>query len=429
MPKKADGWLRRRMYAEGEVWLFCWGVPCPGKRPAEHSRVVGLVRDFPRKADAWREVQLKGLWKHVYPSFSISPMFGELAQDFRLTELKRNGPLSKRAQETIDNHESMLDGYILPKWGSTRALDIKPPMVEAWFEGLATTAVGRFYPEGTEPPKGYVRKPLEWSSIQKIKSTMSLVYAHALRQELLPGGNEVNPFRDPKTEGGVRCITISHYDATVVTTEQMIKILEYLNTEITQMEWTIAILHATTALRPEEGFGLKWQDIDWQKEQINLARAWSKGAETDGKTSSSLVPVPMHPVLAGFLLDWRRQSPYSKDEDWVFPSFKLRGAEPRTASTAAQNYLRPAAVYAGVIEEGSSKRFGWHNLRHSLAEFLAGEVDPAVTMKILRHRKISTTLQHYTHKVMDKQKAAQGLFLKAIGKNRAPKRKPPKRTR
>lgn len=429
MSKKAEGWLRRKRYAEGEVWLFCWGVPRPGQRAAENSRLIGLVKDFPKKADAWREVQLKGYWKFVYPSLSISPTFGELAQDFRLNELKRNGALSRRAQETIDNHESLLDGYILPKWGSMRALDIKPPMVEAWFEELAEEAVGRFYPAGTEPPKGYVPKPLEWSSIQKLKSTMSLVFAHALRQGMLQGGNEVNPFRDPKTEGGVRCITISDYDATVVTPEQMIRILEFLNTETTQMEWTIALLLATTALRPEEGFGLKWQDIDWQTDQINLTRAWSKGVETDGKTLGSLVPVPMHPVLAGFLLDWRCQSPYSNDEDWVFPSYKLRGAEPRTASTAAQNYLRPAAVYAGVIEEGSSKRFGWHNLRHSLAEFLAGEVDPAVTMKVLRHRKIATTLQHYTHKVMDKQRAAQGLFLQAIGKNRGPKRKPPKRTR
>jgi integrase len=69
-----------------------------------------------------------------------------------------------------------------------------------------------------------------------------------------------------------------------------------------------------------------------------------------------------------------------------------------------------------VIEEGSSKRFGWHNLRHSLAEFLAGNVDLVVTMKMLRHKRISTTSERYTHRVTDKQQEAQELFLKAIGK-------------
>jgi integrase len=422
MPRKAKGWLRRKTYADGEVFLFCYNVPRPGMRPAEKSQLIGLVCDFPTEDDAWREAQSKGYWKLVDPGLSISPTFGELAQHFRLDELKRNGPLSKRAGETIATHESMLDGYILPKWATTRALDMTVPMIEKWFEELATTPKGRTYLEGEKPPKGYVPKPLEWTSIQKIRSTMSLVFSHALRNRLLQGGKEVNPFRHPKKEGGVRCITVSNYEATYVTPEQMILILEFLNTATTQMEWTMALLHACTAVRGEEGFALKWKDIDWRLGQINLKRAWSKGVETDGKNEGALVPVAMHPVLAKALLEWHRQSPYPNDDDWLFPSLKLKGKVPRSASSAAQDYLRPAAVYAGVIEEGSSKRFGWHNLRHSLATFLAGKVDPAITMKTLRHRKLST-LGHYTHSVLQKQRAAQGKFLNAIEQKEGLKKK------
>ena len=384
--------------------------------------MIGLVRDLPKKEDAWRAANLKGFWTLVDPNLSISPTFGELAQHWRLHELKRNGALSKRAEETISTNESVLDGYVLPRWASVRALNMLVPTIEAWFEELATTPNGRTYPEGQTPPKGYQSKPLEWTSIQKIRSVMSLVFSHALRHRLLHGGKEVNPFRNPKTEGGVRCITVSDYEATVITPEQMILILEFLNTPTTQMEWMMALLHGATGLRGEEGFGLQWGDIDFAGGQINLQRAWSKGQETEGKNEGALVPVPMHSVLAGFLKEWRRQSPYSNDEDWVFPSLKLKGEKPRTASIAAQDYLRPAAVYAGVIEEGSRKRFGWHNLRHSLAEFLAGEVDPAVTMKTLRHRKISTTMEHYTHRIGNKQRGAQGLYLEAIGKKSGSKK-------
>jgi hypothetical protein len=56
-------------------------------------------------------------------------------------------------------------------------------------------------------------------------------------------------------------------------------------------------------------------------------------------------------------------------------------------------------------------------LRLSLAEFLAGEVDPVVTMKMLQHKRLATTAEIYIHHVTKKQQAAQGLFLKAIGKN------------
>lgn len=414
MPQKAEGWIRRRTYAEGEVWLFCFNVPRPSHRPAENTRVIGLVKDFPKKADAEREAQRRGLWKLLDPTLSISPTFGELAQHFRANELKRNGPLSARAEETISTHESLLDGYILPKWGSVRALDMTVPMVETWFEELSAINVGRTYADGNEAPSGYVAKPLEWTSIVKIRSTMSLVFSNALRNRLLPAGLEVNPFRSAKYSGGVRCITVSGYEATVVSPEQMMLILEFLNTETTHMEWMMAVLHACTAVRPEEGFALKWSDIDWEASVIHLRRAWSKGKVTDGKNSSALVPIAMDPVLAGLLLEWRRESLYAGDDDWVFPSLKLKGKVPRSASSAAQDYLRPAAVYAGVIEEGSRKRFGWHNLRHSLATFLAGRVDPAVTMKILRHRKLSTTLQVYTHRSQKNELNAQGMFVEEL---------------
>jgi integrase len=413
MPKNGEGWLRRKTYVDGEVWLFCFDVPRPGERPAENSRVIGLVSDFPRKADARREAQRLGFWKLLDPELSISPTFGELAQHFRIGELKRNGPLSRRAAETVDTHESVLDGYILARWASVRALDMTVPMVEEWFEELAEKATGRTYNDGKQAPSGYVAKPLEWTSIQKIRSTMSLVFTNALRHRLLTGGQEINPLRSPK-HGGARCISVSDYEATVVTPEQMMLILEFLNTETTQMEWTMALLHACTAVRPEEGFALKWSDIDWENHVIHLRRAWSKGKVTNGKNSSALVPIAMDPVLARFLLEWRRESPYADDDDWLFPSLTLKGEVPRSASIAAQDYLRPAAVYAGVIKEGSKKRFGWHNLRHSLATFLAGRVDPAITMKILRHRRIATTLELYTHRSQDKELSAQGLFMKEL---------------
>lgn len=60
----------------------------------------------------------------------------------------------------------------------------------------------------------------------------------------------------------------------------------------------LALLHVATALRPGEAFGLRWQDIDWQKGQISIRRGWSKGKETRGKTKRSMTEVAMHPVLA-----------------------------------------------------------------------------------------------------------------------------------
>ncbi|MBN9614935.1 MAG: site-specific integrase [Acidobacteriales bacterium] len=92
----------------------------------------------------------------------------------------------------------------------------------------------------------------------------------------------------------------------------------------------------------------------------------------------------------------------------------LKGKKPRAAGVAGQDYLRPAAVRAGVIPKDYQGRFGWHNLRHSLATFFAAnEVNLPVIQSILRHAKPSTTAI-YTHRVNAAHMAAQEKFLNAI---------------
>src|SRR5207245_10720914 len=127
-------------------------------------------------------------------------------------------------------------------------------------------------------------------------------------------------------------------------------------------------------------------------------------------------PVAMHPALAGYLQEWGNESPYSKDGDWIFPSFREKGRIPRAASCCGKDYLRPAAVAAGVIAKQDRSRFGWHNLRHSLATFFgSNEVHPSVIQTMLRHTKRQTT-DRYIHSVNSKQVEAQGMYLKAIKK-------------
>ena len=67
------------------------------------------------------------------------------------------------------------------------------------------------------------------------------------------------------------------------------------------------------------------------------------------KTKTSRGPVPLHPLLAGFMLGWQQTTMYSQPGDWVFPSFKLKGQKPRVANMLVADYLRPAAVKAGIL--------------------------------------------------------------------------------
>jgi integrase len=112
---------------------------------------------------------------------------------------------------------------------------------------------------------------------------------------------------------------------------------------------------------------------------------------------------------------WKQQTLYPQPEDWVFPSLMLRGSKPRAANMLVRDYVRPAAVKAGVLAKTDTVRFGFHNLRHSLASFLVRtKTDPKTVQALLRHSDVKTTLQLYSHSVSEDRMKAQGAMLQAI---------------
>ena len=171
---KQQGWLRQKKYANGMTWLFCYLVkrPSDGKR-VENSKRVGLVADFPSERAVWMEVAMLGLEKYLDNPIGTDPTFRQVAEDWRLRELRKEGIIGKKADETADRDEHNLDSFILPRWATSPVGSIKPTEVEAWFEILAST------------PQGKRGKPLKWPTIDKINSVMSQVFAHAQRHGLI----------------------------------------------------------------------------------------------------------------------------------------------------------------------------------------------------------------------------------------------------
>jgi integrase len=116
---------------------------------------------------------------------------------------------------------------------------------------------------------------------------------------------------------------------------------------------------------------------------------------------------------------WQKQTPYGNGNDFIFPSLKMRSKVPLCASVFCADYLRPAAKEAGVaIPE--HHRFGLHNLRHSLSNWLVNKAkeNPKTVQGILGHSRIQTTLDLYTDEDLDEMIAAQEKFLNAVGYER-----------
>lgn len=128
----------------------------------------------------------------------------------------------------------------------------------------------------------------------------------------------------------------------------------------------------------------------------------------------------MHGALAEALQGWRKETPYNKVTDWVFASFRLHGRQPREGNVMAADYLRPAAIRAGVLPKGFRGRFGWHNFRHSLASYLvAVGTDAKTVQELMRHSKVQTTLDLYSQAMPASRIAAHSQMLDAIFKRTA----------
>ena len=379
------GSLKKVHRKEGETWVLRYRVANAGGRRVEHNTPVGLVQKFPKDEDAWREVDRLGILIRINDATPRSRIrFNSLAEHYLKADFGADA-VRPKSENTMCITDSTVRNYLIDRWGVEIADDIKPLDIQRWLKSLNAES------------------KLAWPTISKIRGIMSRIYKVGIVHELV--------MKNPVMHVETRCK--SNYRAIVITPAQTLSILKSLTNSL---HFTLVLTCAATALRSSEIFALRWADILWVEDRIRVSKHWAKGKDGETKTEASDGYVPMHPALAHYLQRWHCQTAYRKDMNFVFPSLKAHGRVPLSSSVFVADHLRPAAKAAGVlIHDG--QRFGLHNLRHSLSNWLVNKakVEPKTVQGILRHSRIQTTLDLYTQEDSDEALGAQGKFLRAIG--------------
>jgi len=379
------GSLKAVKRKDGDTWVLRFRVMGPDGRRVENTIPVGLVRDFPKEKDAWREVDKLGLAVRINEAPCPGRIrFNVLAEFYLKADFGADAVRPKSAN-TIPIVEHYVRDYLVKRFGESIAENIKSLEIQKWLKSLNDTG------------------GLAWTTIAKLRGLMHRIYKIGVLHEHVVK----NPVLHVETRSK------STYRAIFMSPAQTLAILKSLPSPL---HYALVLTCAATALRSSEILALRWADVLWDEGRIRVSERWAKGQDGETKTDASDGYVPLHPVLAGHLRAWQQQSPFAKATDFVFPSMRAKGSKPLYASSFVADYLRPAALSAGVhIEDG--QRFGLHNLRHSLSNWLVNQakVEPKTVQGILRHAKIQTTLDLYTQEDSDETRGAQGEFLEALG--------------
>lgn len=177
----------------------------------------------------------------------------------------------------------------------------------------------------------------------------------------------------------------------------------------------VVTLHV--GLRQSEVLGLQWDDLDLDRATLTvrhaLARVKGQGLQTfDPKTTASGATIPLPPNAVVALRAHRERV----IADGRLPAgyvFATGIGTPISASNMLRSSFYPLCERAGIPTRPGLR---FHDLRHSCGSLLVqAGVRPKDVQAILRHSKVSTTMDLYVHSYDEDLRAAVGSLDRALG--------------
>jgi integrase len=363
-------------------WEFLWRENDLFGKSVRRNAVIGTVEQYPTEELA--QATVNGLRMQINKTRNRqreqSILMTDLIDHYMKTELDPNTDWRSYATRTI--YREFLTKWIKPHWGSTNIREVRTVAVESWLRQL----------------KRKDSQDLANSTKAKIRNLMSVIFNHAIRNEWLEQGK--NP------------ITLVRQTAKRQVTPSVLETYEIqrLLCELEPPFRVMVLLDVTTGLRRGELFALQWSDVDFWNLTLDIKRSIFQGVVGNCKTEASRKPVPLSLEVAADLWLWRESTAYTRAEDWIFTSARVKGKQPRRPDTVMAKIIRPAAVRAGI-----NKRIGWHTFRHTYSTLLiANGENIKVVQELMRHANSRCLLDVYTQARISAKRDAQQRIVQMI---------------
>lgn len=353
--------MRAQRYARGSVrfdkrrgtWNYLWYES--GKR---RSKLIGTKQDCPTKTSAWKAVERLQIGQ---PRTSNGETVNAIAMRYMAERIPARFSTARMYRSWLQNH-------ILPRWGAMSVNEIRPREVELWLRNL------KLAPKS----KAHIRAMLRLLVDFAMWAGVMTVSRNPIELVVVKGATKRT--RQP------RSLAVSEFHRVIA--------------ELAEPFKTMAQIAVCFGLRVSELLALQWRDVDWLNGKLNIERAIVMQKLDEVKTVASRKQMSIASELLDVLKQWRQQTEFSAETDWVFASPVQLGRLPISYSWYERK-LKEAAERAGI---GS---IGTHTMRHTYRSWLDAVGTPiAVQQRMMRHTDIRTTLNIYGDVVTDEMSEA-----------------------
>lgn len=249
----------------------------------------------------------------------------------------------------------------------------------------------RIEENGGKPVKVQNNEKPYYVSIKKHLSQLKSILNEAVCDGIL----EANPVNMVKPRV-LKQIPKSTFEADPFTKEEVLKLREGIKG--TDLEVPIMI-DTYLGLRREEVLGLRWSDIDFERNIIHICHTCrlvgAKAVRKDlPKNSSSRAFLPLIPSLKQYLLNVREEQ--KKDKMICGEGYRESDYVCRFKDGSLIGPDRLTHGYSRILSKLGLRHTRLHDLRHSIGEIILEETgDITIAQAILRHSGIQTTADIY----------------------------------
>ena len=378
---------------------FSYDDPKTGKKGARKKFTGATQKEVAAKGKAF----LDGLKDGLLPNAGKITVWEWL--DRWLTDYVK----PKVRLKTYEKYETCLRLYIKPTLGAVVMMKLKAPDVQRVFNEMRSSG-------------GQKGEGLSTSTVRGTRRYFIMALEKAVRLGYL-GRNVVKDTDPPQlVKEPIHPLTKEQAEALLAAAKDG----EYIYYGLKQrrkptpdsnyqkeLAYAAVLLALNTGMRLGEVLGLKWIDIDFKANVVNVQRSLvstrAKGMifeEPKTKGSKRKIPIPTKVMKALEFYEEEQQrysellgDKFKNTEGLVFANL---WGHPLNNSNFTGRYFKKLAVYVGL-----EKSFSFHDLRHTHATMLLSKgVNIKVISERLGHCKIQMTLDTYSHLMPDMQETA-----------------------